>query len=150
VQGGKPFAPPEGQRVVVTLYTIEAKDASGAALPAGQSFHASLDRTANAFTVGGPDGYGVPPGKYRVSIFQGLTRDAERKANEEGKLRVRRGEAITRDTDMLKDLFGPNTSPIVRQIREAGELVVDLDAEMPRAKKDAAGRAKQQQRRGDD
>jgi hypothetical protein len=134
---------------VVTLYTIEAKDASGAALPAGQSFHASLDKTANAFTVAGPDGYGVPPGKYRLSIFQGLTRDAERKANEEGKLRGRRGETITRDTDMLKDLFGSNTSPIVREISEAGEIVVDLDAEMPQAKKEAAGRAKQQ-RRGED
>jgi hypothetical protein len=49
--------------------------------------------------VTGPDGQGIPPGKYRVSLTQELTRNAVDKKNEN----VQRNQKLfDRDTDMLK------------------------------------------------
>ena len=64
--------------------------------------------------MAGPDGQGIPPGKYRVSLTQELTREAVDKKNEN----VERNQKLfDRDTDMLKGQFGEN-SPIV--LRDQG------------------------------
>jgi hypothetical protein len=119
---------------VVTLYVVDAKDASGKALPAQEPFHGYYDPKDGTFVVPGPDGYGIPPGKYRISIFQGLTREGESMALEERKGTSRKAPVINRETDFFKGFFGPTTSPIVREVTPGAELVVDLDKESPPAK----------------
>src|SRR5271157_3318450 len=94
LQAGKPYVPPAGQRVVVTLYVVDAKDASGKAIPAQEPFLAYYDPKAGTFEVPGPDGYGISPGKYRISIFQGLTREGESKAPKEHKGNSRKAPVI--------------------------------------------------------
>ena len=106
LQAGKPYVPPTGQRVVVTLHAVEAKDGSGKAIPAQEPFPSYYDPKEGTFEVPGPDGYGISPGKYRISIFQGLTREGENKAIKEYKGSPRKGAGIDRETDFLKDMFG--------------------------------------------
>ena len=96
--------------------------------------------------VPGPDGYGIPPGKYRISIFQGLTREGESKAPKVHKGTSRKAPVINRDTDFLEGLFGPTTSPIVRKMARGAELIVDLDKESPAAKQ-AAKQKKMEKRK---
>ncbi len=149
LQAGKPYVPPTGQRVVVTLHAIDVKDASGKAIPAEEPFRAYYDPKDGSFVVPGPDGHGISPGKYRISIFQGLTREGESKLPSEQKRRSRNAPQIDRETDLFKDLFGPTTSLIVREINQGRELIVDLDKEMPPAKKVQAEQRKRLQQLGD-
>src|SRR5271157_954208 len=137
LQAGQPYVPPAGQRVVITLYVVDAKDASGKGIPAQEPFQAYYDPKDGTFVVPGPDGYGIPPGKYRISIFQGLTREGESKAPNVHKGPSRKAQVINRETDFLEGLFGPTTSPIVREITQGAELIVDLDKESPAAKQTA-------------
>ena len=134
LQAGKPYVPPTGQRVVLTLHAVEAKDGYGNAIPAQEPFASYYDPKEGTFEVPGPDGYGISPGKYRISIFQGLTREGENRAIKEYKGNPRKGAGIDRETDFLKDMFGEKTSPIVREVAPGAELIVDLDKEMPAAK----------------
>jgi hypothetical protein len=152
LQAGKPYVPPTGQRVVVTLHVLDAKDASGQALPAQEPFRSYYDPNDGSFVVPGPEGYGIPPGKYRISIFQGLTRDGENKTRQEHQGTSRKVPAIDRETDFFKELFGPTTSPIEREVTQGGELIVDLDKETPAAKQaqmETVKRRKAQQAAGD-
>jgi hypothetical protein len=150
LRGGQPYVPPAGQRVVVTLYVIDAKDASGKALPAQEPFQSYYDPKDGTFVVPGPDGYGVPPGKYRISIFQGLTREGESKARSEHQRRPRDVPRIDRETDFFKGVFGPSTSPIVREVNEGAELIVDLDKETPAGNQAQTEKGKKvQQQHGD-
>jgi hypothetical protein len=142
LQAGQPYVPPAGQRVVVTLHVLDAKDARGTAVPAQEPFHAYYDPKDGTFVVPGPDGSGIPPGKYRISIFQGLTREGEGKIEKKQNARSRNAPRIDRETDFFKDLFGPTTSPIVREITQGGELVVDLEKETPAAKEAQAAERK--------
>jgi hypothetical protein len=150
LQAGQPYVPPAGQRVVVTLYVVDAKDASGKAIPAQEPFHAYYDPKEGTFVVPGPDGYGIPPGKYRISIFQGLTREGEGKAIKEHKGTSRKAPVIDRETDFFKGLFGPTTSPIVREVTQGGELVVDLDKESPAAKQAQTEKRKRERQQSGD
>jgi hypothetical protein len=134
LQAGKPYVPPAGQRVVITLYVVDAKDGSGLAIPAQEPFPSYYDPKDGTFVVPGPDGYGISPGKYRISIFQGLTRDGENQVIKEHKGSSRKGPVIDRETDFFKDLFGPTTSPIVREVAKDSDLVVDLEKETSAAK----------------
>jgi hypothetical protein len=135
---------------VVTLHVVDAKDAAGNAVPAEEPFQAYYDPKDGTFVVPGPDGYGIPPGKYRISIFQGLTREGEGKINNERKGRSRKAPRIDRETDFFKDLFGPTSSPIVREITQGVELIVDLDKETPAAKQVQAEKRKRElQQSGD-
>jgi hypothetical protein len=146
LQAGQPYVPPAGQRVVVTLYVVDAKDASGKGISAQEPFQAYYDPKDGTFVVPGPDGYGIPPGKYRISIFQGLTREGEGKAHKEHKGTSRKASVINREMDFLEGLFGPTTSPIVREVTQGAELIVDLDKESPAAKQ-AAKQAQTEKRK---
>ena len=149
VKGGKPYTPPAGQRIVLTFYVMDAKDADGTPLPADQAFVTSFDQTTGTFQVPGANGSGIPPGKYRIGIFQGLTREGEKKAQSEAKPRSRNSPAIDRDTDFFKEMFGRTTSPIVRDVKPGEEVVVDLDVETPAAK-EAQAKAARARAHGDD
>ena len=88
-------------------------------LPAGGSFTAvwegsrgggkraaALNHADGTSTVPGPDGRGIPPGKYRVSVTQKYR--TKHTVNKPKKL----GTApIDRDTDLLGERFSPTGSP---------------------------------------
>lgn len=124
LKGGTRFTPPDGHAIGVTFYAIEIQDPSGKSVRSSEPFDADVDDEAGTFRVPGPEGRGIPPGKYRVAVTQRMLREAF----EAAKRRAAPGKKpITRETDFLDDRFGPTTSPIVREIHEATELVVDLD-----------------------
>ena len=69
VKDGKPYVAPENQSVQVTFYGIERKTP----VP-GQDFRRepfAARRTSEAtYEVPGPEGYGIPAGKYRISVIR--------------------------------------------------------------------------------
>ena len=87
---------------------------------------------------------------YRISIFQGFTREGESKALKEHKGTSRKAPVIDRETDFFKDLFGPTTSPIVREVTQGGELVVDLDKESPAANQAQSEKRKRERQQSSD
>ena len=100
--------------------------------------------------VPGPDGHGIPPGQYRISIFQGLTREGESKVLPDHKGTSRKAPGNNRETDFFEGLFGPTTSPIVREVTQGAELIVDLDKEAPAAKQaETEKRKRERQQSGD-
>ena len=123
LKGGTKYVPPEGQLVSVTLVGLEIQDDSGKVVESSEPFLAQLDQASGTFSVSGPQGRGIPPGKYRVAVTQKYSReafDAEKKAG-----RTKKG--ADRETDMLVNKFGLVTSPIIREVKRSGELVIDLD-----------------------
>jgi hypothetical protein len=121
LKGGAPYVPPSGQLVSVTLVGIEIQDETGKKVQGGDPFLAIVDQTNGSFSVPGPEGYGIPPGKYRVTVTQKLSRDAFNAANPRPK------KGVDRETDMLRDKFGVTTSPFIRQVDKSQELTIDLD-----------------------
>src|SRR5262245_47756039 len=79
LKGGVPYTPPEGQKIAITLYPVEAKDAEGKPLRASEPFQALFSPKDSTFTVAGPDGRGIPAGKYRVAVAQTLKGEALRR-----------------------------------------------------------------------
>jgi hypothetical protein len=123
LKGGAKYTPPEGHRVSITFVAIEAQDEAGKAIK-NEPFQATLDQDGESFSLPGPDGYGVPPGKYRVAVTQRMTREAF----ESTKPKAPAGKPpITRETDFLDEKFSVDKSPIVREIKGGTNLVIDLD-----------------------
>jgi hypothetical protein len=52
----------------MTFYSMEPFNDGERTIPAGQAYMAVLKSEDGTFTVTGPDGLGIPPGKYRVSL----------------------------------------------------------------------------------
>jgi hypothetical protein len=121
LKGGAAYTPPEGQRIGVTLYAMQVTEGSGKTVPVGEPFQAVRNPAEATFSVPGPDGRGIPPGKYRVAVTQKMTREAF----EAAKLPLKK--AVTRETDMLADRFAPESSPIIREIKGPQELLIDID-----------------------
>lgn len=121
LKGGAPFKPPEGRSNQVVLIAMEVKDDSGKGVGANQPYPATVNPDDGTFEVPGPDGRGIYPGKYRISITQ--TQRTARPAPSK-----KRGQkVIDRDTDYLEDRYGPTTSPIVRELKVSQKLEIDLD-----------------------
>jgi hypothetical protein len=123
LKGGEKYVPPKDQHVNVTFVGLEVRDESGKPLPSGEPYWAELDQANGTFSVPGPDGQGIPPGKYRVAVTQKLERVAFDKAPKSKDTKKR----IDRDADLLKDKFGVTTSPIVREFTKSTDLEIDLD-----------------------
>ena len=123
LKGGAKYVPPRGQLLSVTFVGLEIEDASGKKLPSGEPFLATLDQESATFSVPGPEGYGIPPGKYRVAVTQRMARDAFEEAKKAG--RTKKG--ATRETDLLSGRYSVETSPIVLEVKTSGEVTVDLD-----------------------
>jgi hypothetical protein len=123
LKAGAPYTPPEGQTLGVTFYAMEVKDTSGQTAANSEPYAANVNPAEGTFVVPGPEGRGVPPGKYRVSVIQKMTREALEKANAS----VTGKKPVDRDTDFLKDKFGPANSPIVRELTSSCDLAIDLD-----------------------
>ncbi|GAC1450731.1 MAG: hypothetical protein NVSMB9_35370 [Isosphaeraceae bacterium] len=126
LKGGAPYFAPRGQFVDVTFVGLEIKDPTGKATPGGEPFQADLDDNDGSFSVPGKEGRGILPGKYRIVITQRMTRVAFDASNpKQGHGHARRGNH--RETDMLANRYGPDTSPILREVKKNGELIIDLD-----------------------
>jgi hypothetical protein len=99
VKSGVPFTVPTEEYVRVTFYPIPA-DGS----PPRNSYVAVYDRNDGHFTVVGPDGNGLPPGKYRVAV------EHERKRH-----------------DLLDGAYDADRSPFVFDVSSGSkEFVIDL------------------------
>jgi hypothetical protein len=121
-KGGAKYTPPEGQDLSITLVAIEAKDAAGKVVK-NEPYLATLGDDGESFTVPGREGYGIPPGKYRVAITQKMTREAFNAAPP----RTRAGKKVDRETDYLDNRFSLDKSPIVREVDGSKPLLIDLD-----------------------
>ncbi len=119
LKGGAPYKPPEGQNVTLAFVAIETLDADGKVAKRSDQYQADLDESG-WFKVIGPEGSGIPPGKYRVAISQRYNREAFEALKNKPK-------GMVRDDDTLKDRFGPATSPIVREVKGRTDLVIDMD-----------------------
>jgi hypothetical protein len=122
-KGGAKYTVPADQRLSLVFYSMEPFKDEKRTIPAGEAYMAVYNPEDGTFTVSGPDGWGIPPGKYRASLTQQLTREAVDKKNENLK---RNQKVFDRDTDMLKGRYG-ESSPIVVEIKDSSEVAVDLD-----------------------
>jgi hypothetical protein len=122
LKGGVKYEPPADQLVSVTFVAIEVKDKDGKPGRAGEPYLAQYDPADGTFAVVGREGYGIPPGKYRIAVTQKMKREALDTINAKTKKKV-----IERDTDMLKNKFGLDSSPITREIPNSTSLEIDLD-----------------------
>jgi hypothetical protein len=121
VKGNAPYAPPTGQRLSVALFAIEVVDSEGKPVASVEPYAAVFNPDDSTFTVPGPEGRGVPPGKYRIAITQKWKRESMPDAKPGDR------NVFDRDTDILKDKFSEGDSPIIREIKSAAELTIDLD-----------------------
>jgi hypothetical protein len=124
LKAGAKYVPPEGQLVTVAFVGMEIEDSSGKMVQSSEAFLAAYDQASASFSVPGNDGRGIPPGRYRVAVVQRLTRetfDAKKSTLKKGPGRP------DRETDQLKNRFGMETSPIIREVKKSGEIIVDLD-----------------------
>jgi hypothetical protein len=121
-KGGARYDVPKDQAVTVTFVALEVQDASGKTVQASEPYLAELDPNSGTFTVPGLEQRGIPPGKYRVAVTQKLKRESFDAVKKQSK-----NKALTRETDMLGNRFGLETSPILREIPKSTDLVIDLD-----------------------
>jgi hypothetical protein len=122
VKGGAQYTPPVRQRVALSFVVIELKNTSAKTISRGDAFAAEVNQQTGTFTVPGPQGQGIPPGKYRVEVAQRWTREGLKNVPvEKGK------RAVNRETDLLRGRFAAGSSPIVRTIEGPGEITIDLD-----------------------
>jgi hypothetical protein len=140
-KGGGKYEVPTDQKLHLTFRLMESANDGGGSTAAGQAFMAIYKTDDGTFSVGGIDGNGIPPGKYRVSLTQLLTRDAvdKKNANIKGKQKL-----FERDTDLLDGQYGEK-SPIVVEIKDSTELAIELDKykdELARQAAEAAAAAR--------
>jgi hypothetical protein len=122
LKGGTAYVPPKDQVVTVTFVGLEIQDNSGKPIQAAEPFQAEVDQESGIFSVPGTEGRGIPPGKYRVAVTQKLMREAYNAANPK---KPKRG--VNRETDLLANRFGLDTSPIIREVKSSGDWTIDLD-----------------------
>jgi len=124
LKGGAKYDPPPDQAVTVTFIALEVQDKDGKTVKTADPFLAEYEPEGGTFAVKSPEGGGIPPGKYRIAVTQKMKREALNAANPNPKSKKKGPD---RETDMLKDRFGADTSPILRDIPQSTDLVIDLD-----------------------
>jgi hypothetical protein len=121
LKGGSPLTPPDGASNQMVFVAMDVKGDSEKAIGANEPFAAILNEDGT-FDVPGPDGTGIPRGKYRVSVTQKYrtkhTIDTPKRSGE---------ASIDRDTDLLRDRYSPTTSPLVVEVTTSEKLTLDLD-----------------------
>jgi hypothetical protein len=126
LKGGTQYAPSKDQLVTITFIALGGQDPSGKTVQGGEPYQAEYDPASGTFSVPGPDGRGIPPGKYRVAVTQKLERSAYDAAKPKITDKAAK-KAFTRDADTLKDRFGLTTSPIVVEVNRSQDVTIDLD-----------------------
>ena len=122
-KGGKMYNPPEGHKLALYFYSV-ADETPGK--PAIDVEMANYDARDGSFTVPGREGYGIPPGKYRIAVVETLRREAFDKLKEASKSKTAR-TTINKDMNFLENSFGEKSSPFVRDLRTSTKLTLDMD-----------------------
>jgi len=122
MKAGAAYSAPAGQLLGITFVVVEVNDKAIKGVQQGDQFRADYDPTGGTFSVPGPEGKGIPAGKYRVALIQKLSREAFNAANP----KLGRGTP-DREADMLNDKYGVATSPIVVDLTKSTDLKIDLD-----------------------
>ncbi|MBO0699889.1 MAG: hypothetical protein J2P46_15935 [Zavarzinella sp.] len=100
IKAGQPYTVPEGDYVRVTFYELTPDGANGK-----NSYAATFNNADGTFRAVGPDGRGIPPGKYRVCV------EHERKRR-----------------DLFRGAYNTDTTPYVFDVdSRTKELLIDLD-----------------------
>lgn len=123
-KGGEMYKPPEGHKLA--LYFCPMADGTSGNR-GGDVEMADYDPSDGSFTVPGRDGYGIPPGKYRIAVVETLRREALDKLTETSKTKKRGQQQLIRDdTNLLEASFGEKTSPFVRDLTTSNKLTLDM------------------------
>ena len=100
VKGGAPFTVPEKEVVRVTFFPVTADGK-----PPANTYASAFNGADGTFRAVGPDGKGIPPGKYRIAVEHEVKRK-----------------------DVFRAAFDGNRSPFVFDIdSNTKEIVLDLD-----------------------
>lgn len=121
LKNGVPFTPPEGQSNQVVFIAIDVRADSGKSIGKDEPFAAIVNQSDATFEVPGPDGRGIPPGKYRVSVTQ-----KQRTKHTVDKPKRPGLGLVDRDTDLLGELYGPSNSPLIVEVTRPERLTIDL------------------------
>ncbi len=124
LKGGEKYVPVEGRTIDVYFYPLV--EGAGSASSVGDPEMADYNEADGSFTVPGRDGNGILPGKYRITISETLRRESFDQLKNEKKTGGGKSKKIDRETDFNEATFGPNTSPIVREIKTSTKLVIDM------------------------
>jgi hypothetical protein len=101
VKGGAPFTVTEPEFVRVTFFPMTSDGA-----PPRNTYLAAFSPSDGTFRAVGPDGKGLPPGKYRIAVEHNRKR-----------------------SDLFKGAYDGDRSPFVFDIDSSTpEIVIDLDA----------------------
>jgi hypothetical protein len=119
---GDIYKPPEGRKLAI--YFCPMKDGTSGQ-PIGDVELADYDARDGRFKVPGREGYGIPPGKYRIALVETLRREELDKLKKASK--PKRGQKrITDDTNFLDASFGETTSPFVLDLRTSTNITLDM------------------------
>ena len=100
VKGGGPFTVPQGEYVRVIFFPVTADGK-----PPQNTYIATYNGADGTFRAVGPDGKGIPPGKYRIAL-----------------------EHVRKKQDLFNGNYDGNKSPFVFDVNSStGELLIDLD-----------------------
>ncbi len=121
-KGGEMYKPPDGHKLALYFCPMPGE---ASATRTGDVEMADYDPRDGSFTVPGREGYGIPPGKYRIAVVETVRREALDKLKEASK--SKRGRTPIRDdTNFLEASFGEQTSPFVRDLRLSTKLTLDM------------------------
>jgi hypothetical protein len=100
VKGGVPFTVPDEEYVRVTFFPVTTDGR-----PPANTYAATYNGADGTFRAVGPDGKGIPPGKYRIAV--------EHERNRK---------------DLFRGAYDGDKSPFVFDIDASGqEIIIDLD-----------------------
>jgi hypothetical protein len=100
VKGGQPYRVPAEDHVRVTFYQLTPDGTTGK-----NSYIAEFNKSDGTFRAVGPDGQGIPPGRYQVCV-----------------------EHLHKRMDLLKGAYNNDAVPFVFDIdSKTKELLIDLD-----------------------
>ena len=121
-RGAEPVNTLKNMRVELALYP-QLDSASPTTKTVGPDVYPANITNDGSFNVPGIEGDGIPPGKYRVSIAMRAGRD--RSPSKDAKDRKKKAE--NSDKDYFNGAFGPENSPIIREIKSSTHLDIDID-----------------------
>ena len=122
-KGGEMYKPPDGHKLALYFCPMPGRDV-GQAEPATWKWRITIRRDGS-FTVPGREGYGIPPGKYRIAVVETLRREELDKLKKASKPKAGQ-KRIDNDTNFLEASFGEKTSPFVRDLKTSTKLTLDM------------------------
>ena len=111
-QGGAPLAGDDQRTLGVTFYKLDGQ-------VAGEPYATELEPDGR-FQVPGPEGYGIPKGKYRVALLDEAAADRPPAGQPRQEARGPRGRPPRRSLQRQRP-------PIVRDVEGPADLAIDVD-----------------------